>query len=80
VGDNVSGNKEKLANYIQMLHDEVKATGRTMKPFNDGFVGNKETTKDYILRMLFELEKRGKLDAFNDRFDNFTRDLELKNN
>ncbi len=73
VGDNVSGNKEKLANYIQMLHDEVKKTGKTMEPFNDGFVGNKETTKDYILRMLFELEKRGKLDAFNDKFDNFMK-------
>ena len=66
VGDKVSGNKEELSAYIKMLN---KATD--MKPFNDGFVGNKETTKDYILRMLFELEKRGKLDAFNDKFDAF---------
>jgi hypothetical protein len=71
VGSEVKGNKEELSTYIKMLHDAVKASGKKMEPFNDGFVGNKETTKDYILRMLFELEKRGKLDAFNDKFDAF---------
>ncbi len=69
VGDTIKGEKDVLSTYIKMLYRE---TG--IKPFNDGWVGNKENAKDYILRMLLELEYKGKLDAFNANFDKFLKE------
>ncbi|MFN4181290.1 MAG: hypothetical protein ACK4FA_01150, partial [Candidatus Paceibacteria bacterium] len=68
LGEEITGDKEELSMYIKMLNKE---TG--IKPFNDGWVGNKETAKDYILRMLLDLEYKGKLDTFNDKFDEFMK-------
>ncbi|MFM7088042.1 MAG: hypothetical protein ACKOW9_00700, partial [Candidatus Paceibacterota bacterium] len=66
LGEEIASDKEELSMYIKMLNKE---TG--LKPFNDGWLGNKENAKDYILRMLLDLEYKGKLDTFNRKFDEF---------
>ena len=66
LGEEITSDKEELSMYIKMLNQE---TG--LKPFNDGWLGNKETAKDYVLRMLLDLEHKGKLDTFNRKFDQF---------